>query len=135
MAKTVVTVSTTITVDGKSTRIKTFEYKLKRDVDEDRRPATPTYIPLIQVTRDALEDRGSILKWLGEPDQGKDITITIYGDSKMKTKLSVIKLSNAFVIGYHESFGLHDSKGLVEIFQITAEKIDIDGNKFDEHWP
>ena len=127
--------SATITVDGKETRIKKFEYQLKRDVNDDRRPSSRTYIPLIKVTRDSLEDRGAILKWLSEPDQGKDVSINVYGDAKNEKKISEIKLTNSYIIDYHESYDLNVGRELTEVFQITAEKIDIDGNPFDEIWP
>lgn len=125
----------TITVDGNETRIESFKYVLQRDVDKHRRPSGVVKIPTIRIKRDSLEDRGAILNWMAESDRGKDVSIKGYGDMRKSNQLTEIKLENAFIIGYTESFGEEANQGLIEYFDITSEKMDVDGNRFDEVFP
>jgi hypothetical protein len=114
-----------------------MNYQLQRTTDEHRRPTTGLKIPFISIVRDPREDRGSIINWMNikNTEQGKSLEILVFADEEKSKKVEEIKLENAHIVDYKVEFIVEDNLGLVERFNITAEKVDVNGVKFDSKWP
>jgi len=129
---------TEITLDGKKTELKEFSYSLTRSIDEHRRPQTRVKIDNGFLCKwDPLEDRDAVLNWgnIKNTEQGKSVEIISYLDDEKSKAIQTIKLENAHVIEYDVDFQNYESTGMTEVFRITAEKVEINGVKYDEKWP
>jgi len=127
-----------ITLDGVTTELQYCNYAFKRQVDEHRRPQTRIKIENGFLCKwDPLEDRDAILNWLNikNTEQGKSCEINFYLDDEKSKVIQCVKMENAHIVEYNVEFTDQEGIGMSEVFRITAEKMDINGVKYDEQWP
>jgi adenine-specific DNA methylase len=125
-------------LDGKEAQLIHHSYAVHRNTDEKGRPGSRVLHFTLNVTI-ASDDKLklSIIEWMGKPDMDKKGEIIEYlGEGSDRQEFKKIEFENGYVIDYTENFhDMNGSNNVSETFIISAEKITINGAKFDFKWP
>jgi type VI protein secretion system component Hcp len=126
---------TYLKIDGVESEIRDLSIDFNRSIDENGKVVTRVQRGIISLSKDAIYDRGNMIKWMADQDLLKEGEITIYEDDVKSKKFQVIKFQNGKIFDWSVSYSREGAANVYESFAISAEKIDIDGAAFDFQWP
>jgi hypothetical protein len=115
-------------------RLVDFSYSFSRDFDPTGRPSGGVRGGVIQIT---IESSGKtdMFAWMVDPFQTKSGKIRIMDETTAGSSLKEISFEDAYIVAYNESFHWQGGDNMMESFTISAKKIDIGGNPFENEWP
>lgn len=127
---------TYLKIDGVESELMELTYKFNRKVDSNGKVLTRIQKGEIEITKDSIFDKNSMMKWLADQDVVKEGEITIYQDDLKQNKFKKITFENAKITDYKESFIRQEGLPVIEKFTISAEKIKVeDAKQLDFQWP
>jgi hypothetical protein len=125
-------------LDGKEAQLIHHSYAVARNTDEKGRPGSRVLHFDLTVTI-ASDDKLKLaaIEWMGKPDMNKKGEIIEFlGEGDERKEFKKIEFENGYVISYSEHFSdMNGNNNIYETFVISAEKITINGAKFDFKWP
>lgn len=115
-------------------RVVDFTYSFSRDYDPTGRPSGGVRGGIIQLTVES-SGKPDMFAWMVDPYQTKSGVIKIMDETTAGSSLKEIKFEEAYIVEYSESFHWQGGDNMVESFTISAKKMDIEGNPFENEWP
>ena len=109
------------------------DYSFSRGTDAKGRPATNVYGGMIKIVIESNDDTDVVAQLMNqfEPFSGS-ITFNKGGDP---TKLKELKWENGYIMVFSEYFDVTSKEPMKIYFEISAEKISMEGKEIDHKWP
>jgi hypothetical protein len=126
---------TYLKIDGVESEVRNLHIGFNRSIDENGKVVTRVQRGLITMTKDAIYDRGNMIKWMADQDLLKEGEIVIYEDDRKEKPFQTITFENGKVFDWEMGYDREGVANVYETFSISAEKIDVDGAQFDFQWP
>lgn len=119
--------------EGKEYDVLDCHYSFHRDVDLKGRPASNVYGGTIKVTVEATEDTTVIAQMVNQfkPNSG---TIT-FNKGDEDAKMKELSWENGYVVKYREALDIVGREPMKIWFEISAEKIKMEGVEVEHKWP
>jgi hypothetical protein len=114
-------------------RVLDFSYSFSRDIDPTGKPSGGVRGGTIHITIEST-GKAPLYDWIIDPTKTKDGTIKIEDPEEKGSSLKEIKFEKAYIIEYSESFNWQGGENMTETFSISAEKINIGGNDWNNEW-
>ena len=115
-------------------RVVDFSYSLSRDYDPTGRPSGGVRGGVIQMTIESTS-KAELYDWIVAPYKTKSGVIKIADEKEEGSWMKEIKFEDAYIVDYSESFHWQGGDNMMESFTITAKKLEIGGNPFENEWP
>lgn len=122
-----------LTIAGKTMDVLSCSYAFSRNTDHKGKPVSDTSGGTVNLALESTEETDILETMLNKQDAPQEVTID-FQQSESTASMKKITLSEAFVVGFSESF----SDGSPMMYQITlsAKKIDVGGKAILENdWP
>lgn len=119
-------------VDGEEYRVLSCNYSLHQDVDMTGRPSSVTRGGVVNAVIESTDDT-SFFEWMCDSYMKKDATITFNKrdeDSKMKE----LEISEAYLVGYEESFDDAGSGAMIQSITLSAKNIKMGEAEHENEW-
>lgn len=126
---------TYLKIDGVESEVRNLHIGFNRSIDENGKVVTRVQRGLITMTKDAIYDRGNMIKWMADQDLLKEGEIVIYEDDRKEKPFQTITFENGKIFDWEMGYDREGVANVYETFSISAEKIDVDGAQFDFQWP
>lgn len=129
-----------IYIDGSESELLNLSYSTSREVGENGQINSRFKKANISVTKDSAPMKAFMTNWMSEQDQEKEVEIIIYEDDLLENVFKYLKVENARIYNYSESFDRDGNARPKESFQITGQIINIgasqsDAKEFHFRWP
>jgi len=120
-------------LDGSEFEALSCDYSFHRDTDAKGRPVTSVYGGTVRVVVESNDDTDVVAQLMNqfEPFSGS-ITFHRGGDP---AKLKELTWENGYIMRFSESFDMTNREPMKMYFEISAEKISMEGEEVDHKWP
>lgn len=122
-------------IDGVESEVRNLHIGFQRSVDEYGKVVTRVQKGIINITKDAIFDRGNMVKWMADQDLEKEGEIMLYEDDRRENVFQTITFKRGKIFDWSASYDREGAANVYETFSISAEIMDIDGAEFDFQWP
>lgn len=119
--------------EGKEYDVLDCHYSFHRDVDLKGRPSSNVYGGTIKVVVESTEDTTIIAQMVNQfkPNSG---TIT-FNKGDEDAKMKELAWENGYVVKYREALDVVGKEPMKIYFEISAEKIKMEGVEVEHKWP
>lgn len=125
-------------LDGVRTLCRGLKLNAIRPVGNNRKPTGRRSFEPIQLSWNPLADHGAILDWmkLANITNGKKCSIFVFNDDEEQEEVLKVEMENAHITNYTSEvkYDIAGDGEMIEVFEITAEKMKINGIDFPENW-
>jgi hypothetical protein len=119
--------------EGKDYDVLDCHYSFLRDVDLKGRPSSNVYGGTIKIVVESTEDSTIIAQMVNQfkPNSGS----LTFNKGDEEAKMKELSWTNGYVIRYNESLDVVGREPMKIAFEISAEKIKMEGIEVEHKWP
>jgi hypothetical protein len=119
--------------EGKEYDLLDCKYSFRRDIDLKGRPSSGVYGGNIFITVESTDDTTILAQMVNQFKQHSGSIIFNKGEEEAKMK--EVKWQNGYTIKYNELLDVTDREPMKILFEVSAEKISVEGAEVDHKWP
>lgn len=120
-------------VDGNEYNVLSCNYSLNQDYDVTGRPASVTRGGVVNIVIEST-DSTALFEWMCDSYMKKDATIT-FNKRDENAKLKELEITEAYMVGYSESFDSIGTGAMLETITLSAKAIKMGNGEHDNEWP
>ena len=119
-------------VNGKEYNVLNCSYKLRQETDETGRPSSVTRGGKVHLIVESTADT-DLSDWMFNNFERKDCSIVFLKRDDNAT-LKELKVTEAYMVEYHEGFDSTGDNPMTEDFVISAKTIEMGNGSFTNEW-
>jgi hypothetical protein len=123
----------TFKVDGKEYRVLNLSYSLHQEIDSFGRPASTTRGGVVDLTVEST-DNTSLFELMCDSYGRKDCSV-IFNKRDEDSKMKELELTEAYIIGYNETFDNEGAGAMTETITLSSKSIKMGNGEHENDWP
>lgn len=120
-------------VDGKEYNVISCNYSMHQEYDLTGRPSSVARGGVINLVIES-SDASNLFEWMCDSYMKKDATIT-FNKREENAKLKELEISEAYMVGYTESFDSAGTGAMTESISLSARSIKMGDGEMVNEWP